>query len=150
MLDPRYICGTVKHTSSLTVWGCSSRTALRKLVALPANVKVNPDVCYKLPNEHLPECFEPTGARVLHGDGAPRHTAKSVAQRLDDSQVPFTRDCPGNSPDLNTTENVWQTVKSLQGKDVSWLVKLRLKSGFLGQKYSRKSCVMLSFHCHAA
>ncbi|KAG0725911.1 Transposable element Tcb2 transposase [Chionoecetes opilio] len=69
--------------------------------------------------------FELTRASVFQQDGAPAHTAKSVTQWLDDCMVPFIKDWPGNSLDLNPIENLWHIgKKDLQGKDVSSIPKL--------------------------
>lgn len=124
-LDPRYLQSTVKHPDSLMVWGCFSGKGLGKLVVLPKNVKMNQAVYLELLCDHLPESFELTGAKVFQQDGAPCHTAKSISTWLDDCQVPFIKDWPGNSPDINPIENLWHIVKKdLQGKDVSSLPKL--------------------------
>ncbi|KAG0710802.1 WD repeat-containing protein 20 [Chionoecetes opilio] len=68
---------------------------------------------------------DPLDSRAFQQDGAPAHTAKSVTQWLDDCMVPFIKDWPGNSLDLNPIENLWHMVKKeLQGKDVSSIPKL--------------------------
>ncbi len=84
---------------------------------LPADLRVNQNVYYGLLNDHLPESFEQRGATVFQQDGAPCHTAKSITQWLGDCQILYISDWPGNSPDLNPIENIWQVIKKdLQGK----------------------------------
>ncbi|KAG0730527.1 Transposable element Tcb2 transposase [Chionoecetes opilio] len=72
------------------------------------------------------DSFKLTRASVFQQDSALAHTAKSVTQWLDDCMVPFIKDWPGNSLDLNPIENLWHMVKKdLQGKDVSSIPKLK-------------------------
>ena len=126
LLDPRYVDQTVKHSDSLMVWGCFSGRGLGKLVVMPKNIKVNQYNYLELLCDHLPDCFDLTGARVFQQDGAPPHMAKIVTSWLEDCQVEFIKDWPGNSPDLNPIENLWYLIThDLQGEDVSSIPKLQ-------------------------
>ena len=124
-LDPRYVHGTLKHPDSLMVWGSFSGRGLGTLVVLPRNIRVNQDVYYELLNDHLQDAFEKSAAKIFQQDGAPPHTAKSVIQWLDDCEIEFIRDWPGNSPDISPIENLWRLIKKkLEGKDVSSVPRL--------------------------
>ena len=49
-------------------------------------------------------------------DGAPCHTARSVKAFLHEQNIPLLS-WPGNSPDINPIENVWELVKRETAKD---------------------------------
>ena len=54
---------------------------------------------------------------IFMQDGAPCHTARSVKAFLNDKNIPLMP-WPGNSPDMNPIENVWELVKREIGKEV--------------------------------
>lgn len=53
---------------------------------------------------------------IFMQDGAPCHTAKSIRKFLEESNIPVL-DWPGNSPDMNPIENVWEFMKRELAKD---------------------------------
>lgn len=105
-LDPRYLHSTIKHPDSLMVWGAFTGNGKAKLQVLPKNIRMNQNVYYELLCDHLPDAFEDTQAKIFQQDGAPCHTAKSICKWLQDCEVPYIKDWPGNSPDISPIENL--------------------------------------------
>ncbi|GFU49434.1 putative transposase like protein [Trichonephila clavipes] len=50
-------------------------------------------------------------------DGALCHTARSIKAFLAEQNIPLL-DWPGNSPDMNPIENIWELMKREVAKDV--------------------------------
>ncbi|GFV80652.1 transposable element Tcb2 transposase [Trichonephila clavipes] len=65
----------------------------------------------------LEEWFSKREPYIFMQDGAPCHTARSIKAFLAEQNIPLL-DWPGNSPDMNTTENVWELMKREVAKDV--------------------------------
>ncbi|GFV34257.1 uncharacterized protein TNCV_991781 [Trichonephila clavipes] len=73
-----------------------------------------------LQNRLIPQLEEwfPNGEpNIFMQEGAPCHTSRSVEAFLAEQDIPLL-DWPGNSPDMNTIENVWELMKREVAKDV--------------------------------
>ncbi|GFW18667.1 transposable element Tcb2 transposase [Trichonephila clavipes] len=65
----------------------------------------------------LEEWFPNGESDIFMQDGAPCHTARSIKAFLTKQNI-LLLDWPGNSPDMNTIENVWELMKREVAKDV--------------------------------
>ncbi|GFX72800.1 uncharacterized protein TNCV_4063951 [Trichonephila clavipes] len=73
-----------------------------------------------LQNRLIPQLEEwfPNGeSYIFMQDGSPCHAARSIKAFLAEQSIPLL-DWPGNSPDRNTIENVWELMKREVAKDV--------------------------------
>ncbi|GFX90372.1 putative transposase like protein [Trichonephila clavipes] len=82
---------TVKHPTKIMIWSVISGKGTEHLYMLE-------------------EWFPNGESYILMQDGAPCHTARSIKAFLAEQNIPLL-DWPGNSPEMNTTENVWELMK---------------------------------------
>jgi len=109
---PECVVTTVKHPTSIMVWSCISTKGTGRLYIVQGTMKQDQ---YKtvLQTRLIPQLREwfPNGERVTFmQDGAPCHTAKSIKEFLVNENIPLL-EWPGNSPDMNPIESIWELVK---------------------------------------
>lgn len=108
---------TVKHPVSVMIWSCISSKGMGRLYVVEGTMRQDQ---YRrvLETKLIPQLTDwfGNGPKIFMHDGAPCHKAKSVSKYLDDHRIPVLR-WPGNSPDMNPIENVWNCLKVELGKD---------------------------------
>jgi len=99
------------------VWSVISGQGMGRLYVVNGTMRQDQ---YKkvLETRLLPQIQEWFGndRKVFMQDGAPCHTAKSIKKFLEDQEIPVLS-WPGNSPDMNPIENVWECLKRELGKE---------------------------------
>lgn len=109
---------TVKHPTKVMIWSVISGKGTGRLYVVEGTMKQ--DQYKKVLQERLiPQLQEwfPNGEPfVFMQDGAPCHTARSVKTFLQLNNIPLLS-WPGNSPDMNPIENVWELVKREVAKE---------------------------------
>ncbi len=100
---PECVNTTMKHGGcGFMVWGYFARNGVGRLHKVEGNI----DAQHYL--KILKYCVVPSGDQpvIFQQDNAPCHTAKVVKEWADANAVDILS-WPGNSPDLNPVENVW-------------------------------------------
>ena len=99
------------------IWSCISSKGMGRLYVVEGTMRQDQ---YRrvLEAKLIPQLTEwfGNGPRVFMQDGAPCHKAKSITKYLEEQRIPVLR-WPGNSPDMNPIENVWECLKRELGKE---------------------------------
>lgn len=99
------------------VWSVISGKGMGRLYVVEGTMRQDQ---YKkvLETKLLPQMQEwfGNGRKLFMQDGAPCHTAKSIKKFLEEKQITLLP-WPGNSPDMNPIENVWECLKRELAKE---------------------------------
>uniref|UniRef100_A0A0P4WG26 Uncharacterized protein n=1 Tax=Scylla olivacea TaxID=85551 RepID=A0A0P4WG26_SCYOL len=106
--DPKYTVKAVKHPESVKVLGRYSGVMGRGgLYFLPKNITMKGRNYIEKLKEHFLPFWKIHGCDYFMHDGAPSKQVKSFLQHHGINVLKW----PGNSPDLNPTENAWHIMK---------------------------------------
>ncbi|GFV84778.1 transposable element Tcb2 transposase [Trichonephila clavipes] len=110
---------TVKHPTKIMIWSVISGQGTGRLNVVKGMMQ---QYQYKdvLQNRLIPlleEWFPNGESYIFMQDGAPCHTALSIKAFLAVQNI-LLLDWPGNSPDMNPIENVWDLMEREVAKDV--------------------------------
>jgi len=108
--NERFIIPTVKHPESIMLWGCFSGTGRGTLEFLSKGERMTSARYIEILQNRLLLVMNLHGCTTFMQDGAPCHTAKATMKWFRDNSVPVLS-WPGNSPDINPIENMWQLMK---------------------------------------
>lgn len=109
---------TVKYPTSVMIWSVISGKGLGRLYVVEGIMRQDQyrDVLQHRLLPQLRDWFGEMEKFIFMQDGAPCHTAKSIKKFLSEEKVPLL-DWPGNSPDVNPIENVWELLKRKISKE---------------------------------
>ena len=112
------IIPTVKHPQSVMVWSVINYLGTGRLYIVQGTMRQ--DQYRKVLKERLlpqlDEWFPRRQDAIFMHDGAPCHKAKSITAFLNSQNIKIL-DWPGNSPDMNPIENVWELLKREMSKN---------------------------------
>ena len=109
--DPKFTCKTVKHPQKQMVWGCFSWAGRGRLAFLDKGDTMNQHSYLAILKEKLQPAMRHAKTTRFLQDGAPCHRARAVKDWLAVKDM-NVMDWPGNSPDLNPIENMWNWMKA--------------------------------------
>lgn len=111
------VVNTIKHPTSVMMWAVISGKGVGRLYVVEGTLRQDQyrQVIEARLIPQLREWFQDGERYIFMQDGAPCHTANAVMKFLNDRHIPVLP-WPGNSPDMNPLENLWQLVKKRVSK----------------------------------
>lgn len=116
---PECIVERVKHPVKVMVWSVISTRGVGRLQIVQGTMRQDQykDILRTRLIPQLREWFPRNEPYLFMHDSAPCHKAKSVTKYLNDENIPVLS-WPGNSPDMNPIENLWEITKREIAKEV--------------------------------
>jgi len=108
--DEKYTVAAMKHPQKLMIWGCFSTTGRGSLYFIPAGKTVTDKIYLEILQSKLIQIMHVQKVGIFQQDGAPAHTANIVKNWFRDNSIQLL-EWPGNSPNLNPIENLWELMK---------------------------------------
>ncbi|GFU42091.1 transposable element Tcb2 transposase [Trichonephila clavipes] len=110
---------TVKHPTKIMIWSVISGKGTERLDMIKGMMwqEQYKDILQNRFISLLEEWCPNGEPHIFMQGGAPCHTARSIKAFLAEQNI-LLLDWPGNSPDMNTIENVWELMKREVAKDV--------------------------------
>ena len=108
--DEKYVVATMEHQPSQMIWGAMSCVGAAGLYYIPLNTTMNGLKHVELLKEKLKLHMHIHGHTIFMQNGALCHRSKVVTEFLKKKQISVL-ERPGNSADLNPTENLWTVMK---------------------------------------
>jgi transposase len=110
-LNPRYTAKTIKHSAGVMVWGCFGYHGRGDLSFIKKEERMNSDMYLAILQGKLNHFMKLLHCDIFQQENAPCHTSKKSVEWFSRNSIQVL-DWPGNSPDLNPIENLWQHMKN--------------------------------------